>query len=302
MNKRLTPIFIVVLILFAFSCKQSKEVLRDVVLLKKPENVIINVENSALDYSALTLKASISVTRDKKKTSFKSSMRIIEDSAIWTSITFIGIAGAKVLMTTDSIKMINYKDKDYISEGFEKVAGVFNSNLINLKNLQSILLGNLIDVEGYQKLHMKIVENQYVISTHSDRKANQDWIGKKLQKMEKKLEKNEEKKTEKSQERIDKKYDRRPDKFDGLEIDIWIDPATSKITSLRVKDHLLKGTLTAKYSDFRETKAGTMPFNTKLEIRGEKSIDLNIVYSKVTVLDEVEIPFSIPKKYERNKL
>jgi len=302
MNKQLTRIFILALVLFAFSCKQSKEIQREVELLKKPENVINSVVDSALNFSALTLKANISILHGKKKTSFKSSMRMEKDSAIWASVTFLGIAGAKVLMTDDSLKMINYKDREYIREDFDKVVNLFKSNLINIKNLQAILIGNLIDVQGYQKLHLKIADNQYVVSTHSDRRANSDWIEKKLQKMEKKLEKNEEKNTEKSQERIDRKYDRRPDKFDGLEIEIWVDPLLSKITRLRVKDYLLKGTVTAKYSDFRVTEAGTMPFNTMLEIRAEKDIDVKIVYSKVVVKDEIEMPFSIPKKYERNKL
>jgi hypothetical protein len=275
---------------------------RDFDKLKKPEIVLENVQDSALNFSALTLKATISLSSGTQKTSVKSSMRIKRDSAIWASITFLGIAGAKVLLTDDSVEMINYKDKNYICEDFGKIVDVFNSNLINLKNLQAILLGDLVDVEDYQKLHMKIVENRYVISTHSDRKANKDWIEKKLQKMEKKIEKNEEKNSEKSQERIDRKFERRPDKFDGLEIEIQVDPILSKVTTLEVKDHLLNGTLTAKYSDFRVTEAGMMPFITKLEIRGEKSVDLDIVYSKVTVMDKVEMPFSVPKKYERNKL
>ena len=69
-----------------------------------------------------------------------------EDSAIWTSITFLGFAGAKVLITDDSVKMVNYKDKEYVREDFSKVVDVFKSSLINLKNLQSILVGNLIAV------------------------------------------------------------------------------------------------------------------------------------------------------------
>lgn len=301
MNKTLIPLFVILVLLF-ISCRPAKVVQRDFDKLKKPEIVLENVQDSALRFSALTLKATISLSSGKQKTSVKSSMRIKRDSAIWASITFLGIAGAKVLLTDDSVEMINYKDKNFICEDFSKIVDVFNSNLINLKNLQAILLGDLVDVEDYQKLHMKIVDNRYVISTHSDRKANKDWIEKKLQKMEKKLEKNEEKNSEKSQERIDRKLERRPDKFDGLEIEIWVEPTLSKVTTLEVKDHLLNGTLTARYSDFRETEAGMMPFNTRLEIRGEKSVDLDIVYSKVTVMDKVDMPFSVPKKYERNKL
>jgi hypothetical protein len=301
MNKQLTSIF-VVLALFFFSCKQTKVVQREIDMLKKAENVLQNVQDSALNFSAITLKANVSISGGKQNASFKSSLRIKKDSAMWASITFLGIAGAKVLITDDTIEMVNYKDKVYIKEEFGMIVELFNSNLINLKNLQAILLGNLIDVEGYQKLYMDVVDNQYAISTLSDRKANKDWIEKKLQKMEKKLEKNEEKNTEKSQERIDRKFDRRPDKFQGLEIDISVDPTLNKVTVLEVKDHLLNGTLKAIYSDFRVTEAGIMPFNTKLEIRGGKNIDLDIVYSKVTFSDNVEMPFSVPKKYERNKL
>ena len=283
-------------------CKSVKPVAKEIDYFRKPEMVIRNVKDSALQFKALTLKASISIQGDDQKTSFKASMRMSRDSAIWASITFLGIAGAKAIITDDSVKMINYKDRNYVSTDFQNIVDLFNSNLINLKNLQAILLGNLVDVEDYQKLHLSVEEEQYVISTLSDRKASKDWIEKKLEKMDKKLEKQEEKDTEKARERIERKYERRPDKFDGLEMDIWVDPETNKINKLTVSDHLLEGNLTAHYSDFNHTPAGTMPFKTRLEIRASKNIDIEIVYSKVTIQDEVSMPFSIPEKYERKVL
>lgn len=302
MSSQRIPGLLMVAALLIIACRPTKNAIREIDYLKKPENVIENVRDSGLQYSALQLKASISILSDKQKTSFKSTMRMTRDSAIWTSITFLGIAGAKAIITNDSVKLINYKDRDYVSTDFGKIVDLFNSNLINLKNLQAILLGQLVDVEDYQKLHMEIVEGQYVISTLSDRKASRDWIEKKLEKMEKKLEKQEDKEAEKGKERIERKYERRPDKFDGLEIEVWIDPSTSKINKLIVRDYLLNGTVTAWYSDFNDTKQGKAPYRTRLEIRAKKNIDVDIVYSKISVEDKVEMPFSIPTKYERRKL
>ena len=302
MNRLLFFMTLVLAIVFSPSCKTAKPIAKELDYYKKPEKVIANVQDSALNFKALSMKASISIQGDDQKTSFKASMRMSRDSAIWASITFLGIAGAKTIITDDSVRLINYKDKNYVSTDFRKLVDVFNSNLINLKNLQAILLGNLVDVEDYQKLHMSVEKEQYVISTLSDRKASKEWIEKKLEKMDKMLEKQEEKDREKGRERIERKYERRPDKFDGLEMNIWVDPGNQKINRLVVVDHLLDGTLTAYYSDFRQTPSGSMPFRTKLEIRAKKKIDVEIVYSKVTLLDEVEMPFSIPEKYERKVL
>lgn len=306
MNKGLSIGVLFVFLVTMFSCKTAKEIVGKRKALKKTEDIISAVHENALHYDGLVLKAGISVTTEGKKVSFRSQIRLQKDSAIWSSVTFLGIAGAKVLITEDELKMVNYKDRNFISEDYSKLIEIFKTKLLSLKNLQALITGDQFDIGPLQKFHVKIVEGQYVFSTLSERKSNKQWGEKRFQKMEKKQVKNEEKKNEKKnlkgQEKRDKKIERRPDKYGGIDATLWVDTGLIKVKKLRIEDYTFSGVMTAEYSEFEETEAGIFPMNCHIIVESEKKIELNIVYSKVTLIEKVKMPFSIPKKYEKVKM
>ena len=302
MNKTISIVVLLVYIFTMFSCKSTKEFVGKRRALKKNDDIIHAIKENSLKYDALVLKGGISVITKKRKVSFRSQIRIKKDSAIWSSVTFLGIAGAKALVTNDTLKLVNYKDRNYISEDNSKLIDIFKTKLLSLQNLEALITGDQFDLGSVQKYHIKIEEGKYVISTLSDRKSIKQWGEKKYQKMEKKLDKKEEKNKPKEQEKIDKKIERRPDKYGGIEANLWVDTATVKVVKLKIKDYMFEGGMTAEYSDFKETEAGVFPMNCNITIDSEDKIEINIVYSKVSVEEKVKMPFSIPKKYEKVKM
>ena len=302
MNKAFSIAVLLVYLFTMFSCKSTKEFAGKRRALKKKDDIIQAIQENSLEYDALVLKGGISVVSKKRKVSFRTQIRIKKDSAIWSSVTFLGIAGAKVLVTNDTMKMVNYKDRNFINEDNSKLIELFKTKLLSLKNLQALMTGDQFDLGPVQKYHVKLIDGQYVISTLSERKSSKQWGEKKYQKMEKKLDKKEDKNKPKGQDKIDKKIERRPDKFGGVEATIWADTATVKVVELRVKDYMFDGGLTAVYSNFKETEAGVFPMNCNITIDSEERIEFNIVYSKVSVEEKVKMPFSIPKKYEKVKM
>jgi len=299
MNKALGIATILVYVFAMLSCKSTKEIIGKRRALKKKDEIILAIEENALKYDALVLKAGISVVTEKRKVSFRSQIRIRRDSAIWSSVTILGIAGAKALITEDTLKMVNYKDRNYISEDNSKLIEIFKTKLLSLNNLQALITGDQFDLGPVQKYHVKMIDDQYVISTLSDRKSDKQWGEKKFQKMEKKVEKNEEKNRPNLQEKMDKKIERRPDKYGGIDASIWVDTALVKVKKLTITDYMFDGTMTAVYSEFRETEVGIFPMNCHITIDAEKKIEFNIVYSKVSLAEEIKMPFSIPKRYEK---
>ena len=286
--------------LFAmFSCKSTKEVMTKRRGFNKTDEVILAIQESDLNYEALILKASISVVTEKRKISFKSQIRIKKDSAIWGAVTFFGIAGAKTLITVDSLKVVNYKDRNYMVENNTKLSEIFKTKLISLENLQALLTGDKFNLGSIQKFHVKLLNGQYEVSNVSERKSNKDWVEKKHQKLERKIEKNEEKNREKGIERWDRKQERKPNKFSGIEAKFWVDTTNAKVTSMEIKDYLFNGILKVKYADFEDTEAGLFPMRCDITIEAEEKIQLNIVYSKVSVAKTVKMPFSIPKRYKK---
>ena len=66
------------------------------------------------DYEYLSAKTKITVINTDGKTEFSASVRIKKDSAIWISISpALGIEIVRVLITKDSIKIIDRFNKKY---------------------------------------------------------------------------------------------------------------------------------------------------------------------------------------------
>ena len=72
------------------------------------------------------------------------NIRIKRDNKIWISVTAIaGIEAARVLITPDSIKVIDRLESVYIRQPFSYI-NTFAGNQINYKTIESLLIGNAI--------------------------------------------------------------------------------------------------------------------------------------------------------------
>ena len=302
MNKFLKRGILVLLIFGIFSCRTAKELDREATIYRKPEKVIGLTKNNDLLFNTATLKANVTISEGKQKLSFKANIRMEKDSVIWSSLSILGIAGAKTLMTQDSIKVVNYKDRNYINEAYSKLQDYLNSDILSLGNLQKIMLGDWLYISDFEKYRMKYNEKEYVVSTMSERRLEKDWMEKKIDKLEKKYEKKEEKDAEKAQENLEKKQDRNPRKYDGLAIEVLIDPFDLKVKRMFVKDYYFNGELTTEYSDFKMVNNSMFPHTVNITLNGKKKLGVEIEYYKITLDQEISTPFSIPKKYERLRL
>jgi hypothetical protein len=93
------------------------------------------------DYEYLSAKTKITVINTDGKTEFSASVRIKKDSAIWISISpALGIEIARVLITKDSIKIIDRFNKKYYSTNYN-VFKDYTSIPITLNTLESIIAG-----------------------------------------------------------------------------------------------------------------------------------------------------------------
>jgi hypothetical protein len=283
------------------SCASTKEVKENTNIFRRPEKVLEEVSHSDLSFKTVQLKASVQMNDNKQKFSFKANIRMKKDSVIWSSLTFLGIAGARTLITSDSIKIVNYKDDNYIVEDYEGLQNWLNTTLLTLPNLQNILLGDFVEVDNDLKYRLKYDGEQYQLSTISSRRIEKDWMEKKIEKLEKRIEKQEEKNAEKRLEKLEKKQERKP-KYEGQVVEILVDPLTFKSTQVFIKDYFYGGSLTANYSDFRNINGQMIPHKVNMIMESSNTVELNIEYSKVSVDREISVPFSIPKKYERARL
>ncbi len=284
------------------SCKVTKDADRKATIYRSPEKVIELTQEKDLQYKNLSMRASVTVSDGKKNTSFKASIRMHKDSVIWSSLSLLGIAGAKTLITQDSIKIVNYKERTYISEHYDVMQSYLNSDILSLSNLQKIILGDWFYIAENDKYRLKYNDTNYVVSTISERRLDKDWMEKKIDRLEKKIERQEEKDADKAKEILEKKQKRKPRKYEGLAIEVQIDPYDLKVKSMLVKDYYFNGMLKTEYSDFKEVDNNLIPHHVNMTVEGSNFISLDIDLYKISLDHDISTPFSIPAKYKKVEL
>lgn len=302
MNKAGWHHLFLAVLLFGISCKSTKIVKRERNILRNSEKVIELINANNIDYRTASLKANVTISDEKQKLSFKANIRMQKDSLIWSSLSLMSIAGAKTFLTEDSIKIINYREKSVINEPYSVLNDFLNSDLLTLSNLQKIMFGDWINVAEFEKYRLKFNDTNYVVSTLSERRIDKDWMEKKIDKLEKKIERQEERNEEKAQETLEKKQERKPRKYEGLAIEIEADPDMLKVKQMKVIDYYLEGELKTNYEQFKEVQGFNVPHKVTIAVKGKRNLNVEIEYYRISLNEEISVPFSIPKKYERTHL
>ena len=115
-------------------------------------------------------------------------MTIINDSVIYIAANKISLPVAKLLITQDSVKLVNYLQKNYIISGFANLADHYNLSL-DYETLQNILsykpFADFDDPKSdqYKDYISYIEDGRYVLQSANNRK---------IEKILKKTEKNKE--------------------------------------------------------------------------------------------------------------
>jgi hypothetical protein len=95
-------------------------------------------------FNTLAIKAKADITIDNNRHDATMNVRVQKDQLIWVSITaFAGLEVARVLITPDSIKMLNRIESTYTARPFSFIHQ-FTNKEISFQTFQSILVGNTV--------------------------------------------------------------------------------------------------------------------------------------------------------------
>jgi hypothetical protein len=157
-------LFLVIIVL-ASSCKSTKNIATTKNIVSLPLEIVTEkFQQQNHQYQTVSLKAKVEVT-DKKSRSFTANIRMVRDSVIWASLTgAMGVEGARILATKDSIHIIDKLNKIYYQKPFDYI-NEFVPFPLELNFLQDILLGNhTIDKEAKTTL---TIEDAFIIQQES---------------------------------------------------------------------------------------------------------------------------------------
>ncbi len=159
----LLPMFLVL------GCKSKRDGAEGTKLKKKSSKYIFDkLDKYHLDADWFSGKSSIKFTQNDKTIKATAYIRMKEDSVIWAVVKKLGIEGGRLLVTTDSVFLINRLEKTYIAEPFSYVrdmVGLASSgdDLEDFRNLYDLILGNVV-MRMNGKYNVSIEDNHYQLN------------------------------------------------------------------------------------------------------------------------------------------
>lgn len=277
--QHITLLFILISIFFSVSCRtlkpikppvQPPETVNQRLDFKTPKALSNYLKENEFNYNWLTSKFSADVITEDNKQSFTVSVRAKKDSAMWLSVSVLGIEGARMLITQDSVRFMDKLNNKYFVGDYQYLSKLLSID-VDFETMQSVLIGNSMEFyDEDENLKSGKDSTYYLLSTIKKRK------------LKKALKDNSDNVTAKE-----------------LAQRIWLHPLTFKVYKIVINDFPNDRTFTANYSDFQVVDSSYFPFKANFIIQAQKLITLDIDYSKVVHDKPQTMPFNIPAKYER---
>ncbi len=211
-------------------------------------------------YTFLSAKLAVNHSTANKTQSFGVRARLKKDSVIWLSITpGLGIEVVRVVITPDSIKMINRIEQKYFVESFDKTNELLQME-ISFEVLQSALTGEFVSLYDQDVYLLKPLVDLYTLEAESSKIAASDAPLKLEQRTE-------------------------------------IDPSIWRVTRSILRNPPRNEQILAEYNDFQQLETLIFPTTMRFRTQGKENIAVDLKWSKIEEKLTLRFPFNIPSKY-----
>ncbi|MCB0754846.1 MAG: DUF4292 domain-containing protein [Flavobacteriales bacterium] len=259
MKRTLDLLLVMALASFVYGCKTSK-------LASTPSGLPQITTQALLDsvnnnsFSLMSAKLAVSHSNAKGTQNFGARIRVKKDSVIWLSVTpALGIEAVRVVITPDSIKMVNRIEQKYFVESFEKTNELLQLQL-TYSVLQSVLLGEFVPVYDNKVYNLTPLVDLYTLVA-------------------------DEKKAQTST--VELKLDQRTE----------FDPSIWRVTRTILKNPPRNEEILAQYTDFERVGEKIFPTTMRFRTQGKDNIAVDLNWSKIEEKTTLRFPFNVPNKY-----
>lgn len=150
------------------ACGTTSEVIGDGGHLprKKPEELLSKLDSlSRITVDNFYSKINTKYQDSSQNVSFKTSLRIVNDSALNANITFASLPIINALITPDSLKIVNRKDKCFLLRDLEYFKDQFGVDF-SYENIEELFLGKPVAYDTTES-YFKVNDNtEYTICSH----------------------------------------------------------------------------------------------------------------------------------------
>ena len=254
-------------------------------------------EENKLNYDWLGMKVDADYTSNGESQSFKATIRMRKDSAIWISITpALGIEMIRMMVTEDSVKYLSKipDNKFYYVGTFNELNSKVGIEM-DFDMLQDILIGNAIGLEKDEgRFRSEIEGDNYLMISKYKRKVRRV-VGVDDRKLE-----NDTIVINPNDPRYQRTI-RRVDENDDLIISrYWLEPANFKLVKSVFNDLIRQRTMEVFYGNFEENEGQSYPSNCKIvTISPKMEQELSFDITKLSSGKSYDFPFEVPDDYPR---
>lgn len=168
-------LFVAALIMLIFSCKVSRHTTGKITKIVPADTAYANEINTKLkdnifDFEWFSGKAKVSLVDSVSTREVNANIRIRRDSIIWISVSAIGFEGLRILMTQDSIYVIDRLNKKYYIRDYSFFTQ-YTSIPVNYGVLQNIIAGVPLYFDE-KKLKAHKEDNEYVLLSNGKKKSS----------------------------------------------------------------------------------------------------------------------------------
>lgn len=273
------------LVLGLSSCKTTRVVTTTSTAKPISTNKLIrNIENNAFDYKHLAIKKiNCQFDNGKTKTSFKASILAEKDKRVTVMLTKLNIPVGRLWLTPDSVKFINYIEKNYFLDDYSYLSSWLDMDL-DFETVHSIISNNIFGLRDEKSskddsdYEARIDSGMYVLESV-----------KKLKSARKNSKDGERKTTRKPAKML-------PDT--PVRQSIYIDSETYKLRKIKMEDSVNSRKLNIDFSDFTPVEKQLYPGEIFLNfINPESNIQIRVKLAGFSMEAENEVRFKVPEKY-----
>jgi hypothetical protein len=247
-------------VMVLFGCKSSQLATRPSGLPKITTAQLLDSVRTHSSYEFLEAKLNVNHSTAEKTQSFGVRMRMKKDSIIWLSITpGLGIEAVRVVITPDSIQMVNRIEQKYFSESFSKTNEVLKLE-VSFELLQSALTGEFVRLYDEGMYLLKPLVDLYTLDANTELIASSDAPLKLEQRTE-------------------------------------IDPKIWRVTRSILRNPKRNEHILAEYYDFQQLETMIFPTSMRFRTQGKENIAVELNWSKIEEKTTLRFPFNIPSKY-----
>ncbi len=275
--------------LWLTSCKTTREIPTVIARPMSTGKLLSKIEENAFGYDNFSIKRiNCQFSGNESKANFKISLKAIKDKQILVAISKLNIPVGRVLLTPDSVKYVNYIDRNYFIDDYSYLSDFLNIDL-DFATIQSIISNNAFSYRNdpknrdFKTFDSSIEDGMYLLQSEKERKI---------------IRIEEKGKTAK----IDRRLRRLNDEALILQ-KMYFNPGNFALTRLLIEDKTNNRKMEMTFQDFVKVGRKDYPGFINMNFISPKSdVSMKIRMSGFSTEKLDSLSINIPEKYDRIKV